>query len=176
MAGEQSSTNSQPNDGGRVSKLILRIEAMKGLPLDIQHNTCRMNEVTRVLGEKMLGQFEVCPAVDQNALLMAVTNPADLEEALTATVEAVDTKIQTQLLPLEIQAARMASNTPNVTPNSAWSNLGLDPSSDVTAQAQDVIAQARDRALEASFGVLYEPAEQEGLALPVEIVSAYVHK
>jgi hypothetical protein len=150
MAGGESLNGSAANNTNSVSKLILRIEAMPGLPFDEHHSTSRLNEVARTLGEQLTGRIDVCPSNDKRGILMAITGAVDLDETLVRTTEAVDSQIQGQMLPLEVHAARMALQTHDVTPNAAWGNLNLNPAYDATEKVQEVIAAARDRAWQES--------------------------
>jgi hypothetical protein len=162
MAGEYNPGTNTPSVQDRASKVLLRLTVMKDCPADKEMSEKAFRDTVRGLGGLTTGEV-ISSQSEDGSVYLGVSSTEDLASDLKSTVLAAHDTIRSNMLPYELDGARMSQSTFNVSAGAVWRNLGLNPGYDVTDQAYGIIDAARDQMWEAEREIAYSPAAIEGL-------------
>lgn len=162
MAGEYNPDSNEPLTSDRASKVLIRLRLMEDCIIDPAVSDKAMRNAARNLGELTTGQV-MTTRHDNGSVYLGVSAADNIGDALPVVVRTADATIREHMLPFELEGARMSPATYNVSADSVWRNLGLDPATDVTQQAREIIDVVHDRMWEVERYEAWNTAEVEGL-------------
>ncbi len=154
MAGEHTPQNNEPSTHDRASKVILRMATIEGCVANQEQAHKVLQHAARGISETIGGDILIADA-ENNDVFFGVSNTPNVSTALPVVVQVAHSALRSGMMPYEISGARAASDTYNVSTAAVWRNLGLDPSNDVTAKAQEILEAERDQMWEADRTQVY---------------------